>query len=74
MDIWRYPDWYGLGDEVRDSQKQLWRWRDWIVTSLNENKGYDQMIREMLAADEIAPKDLETLAATGFSSQKLLQI
>ena len=66
MDIWRYSDWYGLGDEVRDSQKQLWRWRDWIVTSLNENIGYDQMIREMLAADEIAPKDLETLAATGF--------
>lgn len=66
MDIWRYSDWYGLGDEVRDSQKQLWRWRDWIVTSLNENEGYDQMIREMLAADEIAPKDLEALAATGF--------
>ncbi|HCP85478.1 MAG TPA: hypothetical protein DIT88_13835, partial [Planctomycetaceae bacterium] len=30
MDIWRYSDWYGLGDEVRDSQKNLWRWRDWI--------------------------------------------
>ena len=66
MDIWRYSDWYGLGDEVRDSQKQLWRWRDWIVTSLNENKGYDQMVREMLAADEITPRNLETVAATGF--------
>ena len=66
MDIWRYSDWDGLGDEVRDSQKQLWRWRDWIVTSLNENKGYDQMVREMLAADEITPRNLETVAATGF--------
>ena len=66
MDIWRYSDWYGLGDEVRDSQKQLWRWRDWIVTSLNENKGYDQMVREMLAADEITPRNLEAVAATGF--------
>ncbi|MBO61622.1 MAG: hypothetical protein CMO63_06605 [Verrucomicrobiales bacterium] len=66
MDIWRYSDWYGLGDEVRDSQKQLWRWRDWIVSSLNENKGYDQMIREMLAADEITPTDLSAIAATGF--------
>ena len=66
MDIWRYSDWYGLGDEVRDSQKQLWRWRDWIVTSLNENIGYDQMVREILAADEITPRNLETVAATGF--------
>lgn len=66
MDVWRYSDWYGLGGEVRDSQKHLWRWRDWIVNSLNENKGYDQMIREMLAGDEIAPNDPEVLAATGF--------
>ncbi len=66
MDIWRYSDWYGLGKEVRDSQKQLWRWRDWIVTSLNENKGYDKMVREMLAGDEIAPNDQKVIAATGF--------
>ena len=66
MDIWRYSDWYGLGKEVRDSQKHLWRWRDWIVDSLNTNKGYDQMIREMLAGDEIAPGDPEVLPATGF--------
>ena len=66
MDIWRYSDWYGLGNEVRDSQKHLWRWRDWIVNSLNANKGYDQMVREMLAGDEIAPADPEVLAATGF--------
>ena len=66
MDVWRYSDWYGLGNEVRDSQKNLWRWRDWIVSSLNENKGYDQMVREMLAGDEIAPDDPKVLAATGF--------
>ena len=66
MDVWRYSDWYGLGNEVRDSQKHIWRWRDWIVNSLNENKGYDQMVREMLAGDEIAPNDPNVLAATGF--------
>ena len=66
MDVWRYSDWYGLGTEVRDSQLHLWRWRDWIVNSLNENKGYDQMLREMLAGDEIAPDDPKVLAATGF--------
>ena len=66
MDVWRYSDWYGLGAEVRTSHLHIWRWRDWIVQSLNENKPYDQMIVEMLAGDEIAPNDPATLRATGF--------
>ncbi|HYF37645.1 MAG TPA: DUF1549 and DUF1553 domain-containing protein [Prosthecobacter sp.] len=66
MDIWRYSDWYGLGAQLRNSQKHLWHWRDWIVESLNADKGYDQMIREMLAGDELAPEDPRTLRATGF--------
>jgi hypothetical protein len=66
MDIWRYSDWWGLGAEVRNSQKHMWHWRDWIIESLNADKGYDQMIREMLAADELYPNDLDRLRATGF--------
>jgi len=66
MDVWRYSDWYGLGDQVRNAQKHMWHWRDWIIESLNESKGYDRMILEMLAADEIAPLDLDALRATGF--------
>ena len=50
MDIWRYSDWWGLGAEVRNSQKHIWHWRDWIIESLNADKGYDQMVLEMLAA------------------------
>ena len=68
MDVWRYSDWYGRRsvNDVRNSYPHIWRWRDWIIRSLNEDKGYDQMIREMLAADEIAPEDDETIAALGF--------
>lgn len=66
MDIWRYCDWYGLGAQLRHSQKHLWHWRDWIVESLNADKGYDQMIVQMLAADEQAPEDRDNLRATGF--------
>ncbi len=68
MDVWRYSDWYGSRgiNEIRYSQRHIWRWRDWIVQSLNGDKGYDQMIREMLAADEIAGGDPDTLPATGF--------
>lgn len=68
MDVWRYSDWYGSrgSNEIRYSQRHIWRWRDWIVNSLNADKGYDQMIREMLAADEIAGDDIDVLPATGY--------
>jgi hypothetical protein len=66
MDIWRYADWAGWGQEVRDSQPHVWRWRDWIVESLNQDKSYDRMILEMLAGDEIAPEDPNVVRATGY--------
>ena len=48
MDVWRYSDWDGYKNELRGSQRHIWRWRDWIVESLNADKGYDQIVREML--------------------------
>jgi mono/diheme cytochrome c family protein len=70
MDVWRYSDWWGLGAEVRNSQKHIWHWRDWIIESLNADKGYDRMLREMLAADELYPDDLDRLRATGFLARQ----
>jgi mono/diheme cytochrome c family protein len=66
MDVWRYSDWWGLGDQLRNSQKHIWHWRDWIVESLNEDTPYDEMVRLMLAADELHPNDLNKLRATGY--------
>ncbi len=68
MDVWRYSDWYGRRSvpDVMSSFPTIWRWRDWIVRSLNEDKGYDQMIVEMLAADEVVPEDDSAIVATGF--------
>ena len=66
MDIWRYSDWYGLGPEPRFSHYHIWRWRDWIIESLNSGTGYDRMIIAMLAGDEVAPDDPDLLRATGF--------
>ncbi|GIW79084.1 MAG: cytochrome c [Gemmatales bacterium] len=66
MDVWRYSDWSGYRNEIRNSQPHIWRWRDWIIESLNGDKGYDRMIIEMLAGDEIAPEDPSTLRATGY--------
>lgn len=66
MDVWRYSDWSGYKNEIRDSARHIWRWRDWIVESLNADKGYDRMAIEMLAGDELAPTDPDTLRGTGF--------
>ncbi len=66
MDVWRYSDWWGLGDQLRNSQKHIWHWRDWIVESLNQDLPYDEMVRLMLAADELSPNDLDKLRATGY--------
>ncbi len=70
MDIWRYSDWWGLGAEVRNSQKHIWHWRDWIIDSLDADKPYDQMLREMLAADELYPNDMDRLRASGFLARQ----
>jgi len=66
MDVWRYCDGYGRPPEILFSHHHIWRWRDWIVDSLNSGAGYDRMVMEMLAGDEIAPEDPDTLRATGY--------
>lgn len=68
MDVWRYSDWYGRRHvpDVWNSAPQIWRWRDWIVRSLNEDKGYDRMVTEMLAGDEVQSGDQSATVATGY--------
>ena len=66
MDVWRYSDWSGHNAEIREGRPHIWRWRDWIVESLNADKGYDRMVVEMLAGDELAPEDPATTRATGY--------
>jgi hypothetical protein len=68
MDVWRYSDWYGRRSvpDVLNSYAMIWRWRDWIIRSIQLDRGYDWMIEQMLAADEINPTEDLNLVATGF--------
>jgi Protein of unknown function (DUF1553)/Protein of unknown function (DUF1549)/Planctomycete cytochrome C len=68
MDVWRYSDQDGRKSkmEIWWSNEHIWRWRDWIIQSLNSDMGYDRMIVAMLAGDEAEPQSPEALAATGF--------
>lgn len=68
MDVWRYSDWYGRRqvNDVRNSYPHIWRWRDWIVSSFNQDYGYDRMIISMLAADEAHPDNDKQIVALGY--------
>ncbi|MFM7074016.1 MAG: PSD1 and planctomycete cytochrome C domain-containing protein [Planctomycetota bacterium] len=68
MDVWRYADWHGRRHvpDVWNSAPQVWRWRDWIVDSLNQDHGYDRLVREMLAGDEVSVDNPQAAAATGY--------
>jgi hypothetical protein len=51
----------------RDNEKPLiWRYRDWVVRSFNEDKPYDRFLLEQLAGDELEEVTRDSLIATGF--------
>ncbi len=45
---------------------QAWRFRDWVVASLNADKPYDRFVQEQIAGDVLFPGDPDALVATGF--------
>ena len=70
LDVVRYSDSNGFDwDEFRP---HAWRFRDYVIRSLNADKPFDQFIREQLAGDELvegAPRNVaeqDALIATGY--------
>lgn len=64
LDVTRYADSSGLANDYE--RGNAWRYRDYVVRSFNDDKPYDQFIREQLAGDEIDPDNPELIIATGF--------
>ena len=64
LDIAHYADTHGFErDQLRPS---AWRYRDYVIESLNADKPYDQFLREQIAGDVLAPDDPQSVIATGF--------
>ncbi len=64
LDLVHYAD---SGGFERDFDwPTMWRYRDYVVGSFNNDKPYDQFIREQIAGDEIAPESREANVATGY--------
>ena len=52
--------------ERDDTKPFVWRYRDYVIESFNEDKPYDQFLIEQLAGDEMDQVTVNTMAATGF--------
>ena len=64
LDLVRYAE---SNSYERDGTKpNAWRYRDYVIQSLNADKPYDQFVTEQLAGDELPEVTPERLIATGY--------
>ena len=64
LDLVRYAE---TNSFERDGPKQnAWRYRDYVIRSFNDDKPYDQFIREQLAGDELSEATTDSIIATGY--------
>jgi len=65
LDVVRYADSNGFkADETRPN---IWRYRDYVINSFNEDKPYDRFVKEQIAGDELYPGDPDALIAMGYN-------
>ncbi|MDB4798798.1 PSD1 and planctomycete cytochrome C domain-containing protein [Verrucomicrobia bacterium] len=66
LDVARYADAKGYVDAGEVKNPFAYTYRDYVVRSFNEDRPYDQFVKEQLAADRLPERDPESLAALGF--------
>jgi hypothetical protein len=63
LDLARYADTKGY---EKDRHRDIWRYRDWVIQSLNADMPFDQFTREQLAGDLLPDRSAEQILATAF--------
>ena len=56
LDVARYADTGGYSNDFERSN--MWRYRDYVIRAFNDDKPYDEFIREQIAGDELADASL----------------
>ena len=64
LDVVRFAQTNGL--ERDDEKPNAWRYRDYLIRSLNHDKPYDQFLKEQLAGDEMTPLTDDAITATAY--------
>ncbi|HBY58278.1 MAG TPA: hypothetical protein DEH78_00545 [Solibacterales bacterium] len=65
LDVARYAD--SEGFKADETRPHIWRYRDYVIQALNDDKPYDRFVREQIAGDELYPGDMSAAIATGFN-------
>ncbi|MDZ4799358.1 MAG: DUF1549 and DUF1553 domain-containing protein [Bryobacteraceae bacterium] len=65
LDVVRFAE--SDGFEYDTHRRDAWRYRDYVIKAFNDDKPYDQFVREQLAGDEMDPKNEELRIASGFN-------
>ena len=60
----RYADSNGY---QTDGEREMWRWRDWVIDAFNRNMPFDQFTIEQLAGDMLPNATLDQKIATAFN-------
>jgi len=60
----RYAD--SSGFEHDKDLANAWRYRDYVINALNQNKPFDRFILEQLAGDELEDRNFDSLTATSY--------
>ena len=64
LDVVRYAE---TNSFERDAAKPFaWKYRDYVIRSLNDDKPYDQFVMEQLAGDELDEVTPDSITATGY--------
>ncbi len=64
LDLVRYADSDGFKSDVL--RPDAWRYRDYVIESLNQDKPYARFVKEQIAGDELYPDDDDAKKATGY--------
>ena len=59
LDVVRYADSGGYETDI--FYEQAWRYRDYVVRSLNEDKPYDRFLMEQVGGDELWPEQTDAM-------------
>ncbi len=63
MEVARYADTNGY---QTDGNREMWRWRDWVIEAFDRNMPFDEFTIEQLAGDLMPNATLDQRIATGF--------